>query len=78
MYMPFRSAITQGEEGVGKMEGGMDLLFACICIPRRCPEITFDRKNIWPRGPTDKASAYGAGDCRFESCRGHFVSHLII
>jgi hypothetical protein len=27
---------------------------------------------IWPRGPIDKASAYGAGDCRFESCRGHF------
>ena len=26
----------------------------------------------WPRGPMDKASAYGAGDCRFESCRGHF------
>ena len=25
-----------------------------------------------PRGPMDKASAYGAGDCRFESCRGHF------
>ena len=24
----------------------------------------------WPRGPMDKASAYGAGDCRFESCRG--------
>ena len=24
-----------------------------------------------PRGPMDKASAYGAGDCRFESCRGH-------
>ena len=21
----------------------------------------------------DKASAYGAGDCRFESCRGHFL-----
>ena len=28
--------------------------------------------NHWPRGPMDKASAYGAGDCRFESCRGHF------
>ena len=28
----------------------------------------------WPRGPMDKASAYGAGDCRFESCRGHFIS----
>ena len=25
----------------------------------------------WPSGPMDKASAYGAGDCRFESCRGH-------
>ena len=32
----------------------------------------------WPRGPMDKASAYGAGDCRFESCWGHFVSHLIM
>ena len=29
--------------------------------------------DIWPRGPMDKASAYGAGDCRFESCRGHFI-----
>ena len=27
----------------------------------------------WPRGPMDKASAYGAGDCRFESCRGHMA-----
>jgi hypothetical protein len=26
---------------------------------------------IWPRGPMDKASAYGAGDCRFESCGVH-------
>ena len=24
-----------------------------------------------PRGPMDKASAYGAGDCRFDSYRGH-------
>ena len=29
--------------------------------------------TIWPRGPMDKASAYGAGDCRFESCRGHLT-----
>ena len=28
-------------------------------------------KFLWPRGPMDKASAYGAGDCRLESCRGH-------
>ena len=26
-----------------------------------------------PRGPMDKASAYGAGDSRFESWRGHIV-----
>ena len=26
-----------------------------------------------PRGPMDKASAHGAGDCRFESYRGHFL-----
>ena len=25
----------------------------------------------WPRGQMDKASAYGAGDCRLEFCRGH-------
>ena len=28
-----------------------------------------------PRGPMDKASAYGAGDCRFESYRGHLGLH---
>ena len=27
-------------------------------------------RDNWPRGQMDKASAYGAGDCRFESCRG--------
>ena len=26
---------------------------------------------IWSRGPMDKASAFGAGDCRFKSCRDH-------
>ena len=29
------------------------------------------RNHQWPRGQMDKASAHGAGDCRFESCRGH-------
>ena len=24
----------------------------------------------WPRGPMEKASAHGAGDCRFEFCQG--------
>ena len=36
----------------------------------------------WPRGPTDKASDYESGDCRFESCRGRqpFFSpfHILI
>ena len=27
-------------------------------------------RQTWPRGPMDNASAYGAGDCRFESYRG--------
>ena len=32
------------------------------------------RKFItWSRCPMDKASAYGAGDCRFESCRDHLA-----
>ena len=25
---------------------------------------------FWPCGPTDKASDYESGDCRFESCQG--------
>ena len=28
------------------------------------------RAMIWPCGPTDKASDYESGDCRFESCQG--------
>ena len=37
-------------------------------------DLEVDLKKLinWPRGPMDKASAYGAGDCRFESCRGHY------
>ena len=35
--------------------------------------VNSDHVYHWPRGPMDKASAYGAGDCRFESCRGHLV-----
>ena len=34
--------------------------------------IIFQEKQR-PRGPMDKASAYRAGDCRFESCRGHLA-----
>ena len=27
---------------------------------------------MWPCGPTDKASDYESGDCRFESCQGQY------
>ena len=33
--------------------------------------IKINEFSLRPHGPMDKASAYGAGDCRFESCRGH-------
>ena len=32
--------------------------------------IAIDACDSWPRGPMDKASAHGAGDCRLKSCRG--------
>ena len=50
--------------------------FASQCKPHSdasfCITICSNLNCRWPRGPMDKASAYGAGDCRFESCRGHF------
>ena len=33
---------------------------------------------IAPRGPMDKASAHGAGDCRFEPCRCHIMLFVSI
>ena len=38
---------------------------------RRCNTPIGVANGKLPRGPMDKASAHGAGDCRFESCRGH-------
>ena len=32
----------------------------------------------WPRGAMDNASAYGAEDCRFESCRGRDILQIIL
>ena len=43
--------------------------FAELVLPQQGPR--WATKGTRPRGPMDKASAYGAGDCRFESCRGH-------
>ena len=31
---------------------------------------------MWPCGPTDKASDYESGDCRFESCQGQYFFPL--
>ena len=36
------------------------------------------RLSNWPRGPMDEASAYGAGDCRFESYQGHCLDTLLM
>ena len=46
------------------------LLCILFCLPKTITRFWMDNR---PRGPMDKASAYGAGDCRFESCRGHFL-----
>ena len=46
---------------------------ACILL---CGRLIHHARNVprqCPRGPMDKASAYGAGVCRFESSRGHFT-----
>ena len=38
-----------------------------------CPACCCLEVQDWPCGPTDKASDYESGDCRFESCQGqHF------
>ena len=50
---------------------------ACVCVfVRRCARICLCVVLVptWcPRGPMDKASAYEAGDCGFESRRGLFA-----
>ena len=38
---------------------------------RRCNTPIGVANGKRPRGPMDKASAHGAGDCRFESCLGY-------
>ena len=55
---------------------------AFVVVARACAlalqhgVVVYFRSKVYvrPRGPMDKASAYGAGDCRFESCRGHWPS----
>ena len=41
----------------------------------RCRSLLLPQYNR-PRSPMDKASAYGAGDGRFESCRGHLCVNM--
>ena len=36
-----------------------------------CSECQVVTAQHWPCGPTDKASDYESGDCRFESCQDH-------
>ena len=37
----------------------------------RLPSITLAPSTTCPRGPTEKAAASYAAECRFDSCRGH-------
>ena len=53
-------------------------VFAAMTFKSKTLESTSTRELRWPRGPMDEASAYGAGDCRLESCRGHLgVAHRV-
>ena len=40
----------------------------CDHVATNCP--FWPNYSNWPCGPTDKASDYESGDCRFESCQG--------
>ena len=48
---------------------GGDSVTAAGLMSVRCPLPPVTGR---PRGPMGKASAHGAGDCRFESCWGHW------
>ena len=66
-----RRACTEGPE-LG--EEAVSRIFSCTAAFLPTTIQGGKLVNIWPRGPMDKASAYGAGDCRFESCRGHLLT----
>ena len=55
----------------GDLTQGTDEHHLGVESRRRQEDVAAERHAHRPRGPMDKASAYGAGDCRFESCRGH-------
>ena len=43
------------------------------CLLLDCALQASGQTSVTCRGPVDKASAYGAGDCRFESYRDHLL-----
>ena len=59
-------------------------LYKCTKVsPRTVDEYSFEQQSSLPDSlhahlNTHKASAYGARDCRFKSCRGHFPSVFLI
>ena len=44
----------------------------CFGELTKCTSQICGKNKFWPCGPTDKASDYESGDCRFESCQGQF------
>ena len=36
------------------------------------------QSRLWPRGLMEKASDYGAKECKFESCRGLYLFFIFL
>ena len=72
MYGPPRRN-SSGHRG-GHALTGLSMAFSNKVKPLRDDGPTSGAVTRRPRGPMDKASAYGAGDCRFESCQGHYAN----
>ena len=54
----------------GDMRAKAQMQLAGKALRDECKNPQFLALEYRPRGPMDKASAYGAGDCRFESYQG--------
>jgi len=59
------------EATVGWSRQAVTLVGPCWASRVRLPSITLAPGTTCPRGPTEKAAASYADECRFDSCRGH-------
>ena len=61
----------------GDMRAKAQMQLAGKALRDECKNPQFLALEYRPRGPMEKASAYGAGDCRFESYRGHLSLQIM-